>query len=106
MPCQSDLPVCQRTFGHLLSTFKPQGLPATVRGLIDYPLEVPVLFPIEAGPEPWPLWDICCAFAAQYVKIYEQPERYGVWGHDMADLWIDQMDYYPDHELFHAVMGS
>jgi hypothetical protein len=86
--------------------FKPKGLPEKVRGLIDYPLEVPVLFPIEVGKEPWSLWRICCAFAEQYVRIYEHPDRYGVWGHDLADLWIERLAYYPKHRLIWPTIGS
>src|SRR4051794_1552884 len=48
-------------------------LPVTARGLIYYPMQVPVLFTIETGPSPWSLWDICCAFADQYGRIYEHP---------------------------------
>jgi hypothetical protein len=55
-----------------------EGLPTTVRGLIDYPLERPYLFTINVGEEPWSVWDICCAFAEQYARIYEQPEKYGI----------------------------
>jgi hypothetical protein len=86
--------------------FKPEGLPERVRGLINYPLEVPVLFPIEVGKEPWSLWRICCAFAEQYVRTYEHPDRYGVWGHDLADLWIEGLAYYPKHRLIWATIGS
>jgi len=57
-----------------------EGLPTTVRGLIDYPLERPSFFTVDVGPAPWSVWNICCAFAEQYARIYEQPEKYGVWG--------------------------
>jgi hypothetical protein len=83
-----------------------EGLPATVRGLIDYPLERPCLFTIDAGDEPWSIWDICCAFADQYASIYEQPEKYGVWGHDMTDLWIERLLYYPEKGLIYPHVGS
>ena len=83
-----------------------EGLPVSVRGLIDYPVETPVLFTIEVGEEPWSLWDICCAFADQYAKIYETPQRYGVWGHDITDLWIEGLVYYPQERLIYALMGS
>jgi hypothetical protein len=85
---------------------EPEGLPLTVRGLIDYPVEVPVLFQIETGRDPWSLWEICCAFADQYAKIYEQPKRYGVWGHDLNDLWIEGLVYYPKEQLIYPLMGS
>jgi hypothetical protein len=86
--------------------YKLDGLQERVRGIIHYPLEVPVLFPIEVGPEPWSLWDVCCAFADQYVRIYEHPGRYGVWGHDLSDLAITGLTYYPDHELIDADISS
>ncbi|MBX9628549.1 MAG: hypothetical protein K2X82_32430 [Gemmataceae bacterium] len=83
-----------------------EGLPATVRGLIDYPLERPCLFAIEVGAEPWSIWDICSAFADQYARIYEQPERYGIWGHDLSDLWIERLLYFPEKNLIYPHMGS
>ncbi len=81
-------------------------LPVTVRGLIDYPIGSPVLFTIETGSSPWSLWDICCAFADHYDRIYEHPERYGIWGHDITDLWIERLEYYPELRLIHPFVGS
>jgi hypothetical protein len=81
-------------------------LPDTVRGLIDYPLRVPVLFSIATGAPPWTVWDICCAFADQYERIYEHPGRYGVWGHDLADLWIDGLSYCPEEKLILPLISS
>ena len=81
-------------------------LPHTVRGLIDYPMEVPVLFTVETGKEPWQVWDICCAFADQYERIYEQPDRYGVYGHDLTDLWIDGLAYFPVENLVYPWLSS
>lgn len=83
-----------------------EGLPTTVRGLIDYPLERPCLFTIAVGGEPWSVWDICCAFADQYRRIYEQPEKYGIWGHDLSDLWIERLLYFPDKGLIYPHVGS
>jgi hypothetical protein len=83
-----------------------EGLPATVRGLIDYPLERPYLFTINVGEEPWSLWNICCAFADQYARVYEQPEKYGVGGHDLTDLWIERLLYFPEKQLIYPHIGS
>jgi hypothetical protein len=83
-----------------------EGLPTTVRGLIDYPLERPCVFTINVGEEPWSIWDICCAFAEQYARIYEQPEKYGVWGHDLIDLWIEELLYFPEKRLIYPYVGS
>jgi hypothetical protein len=85
---------------------EPEGLPKTVRGMIDYPLERPCLFTINVGEEPWSVWDICCAFAEQYARIYEQPERYGVWGHDLSDLWIEGLLYFSEKRLIYPHVGS
>jgi hypothetical protein len=81
-------------------------LPATTRGLITYPLEKPVLFTIRLESSFWELWDIFCAFADQYAAIYEQPQRYGVWGHDFSDLWIELLYYYPERNIIYPSVGS
>jgi hypothetical protein len=83
-----------------------EGLPTTVRGLIDYPLERACLFTIKVGEEPWSVWDICCAFAEQYARVYEQPEKYGIWGHDLADLYIERLLYFPEKRLIYPEVGS
>jgi hypothetical protein len=83
-----------------------EGLPSAVRGLIDYPLERPCLFTVKVGEEPWSVWDICCAFAEQYARIYEQPEKYGIWGHDLSDLWIERLLYFPEKRLIYPHVGS
>lgn len=83
-----------------------EGLPTTVRGLIDYPIGSPVLFPIETGEAPWSLWDICCAIADQYDRMYEDAGRYGIWGHDITDLWIESLLYYPGERLIYPQIGS
>ena len=44
--------------------------------------------------------------AVPCYRIYEHPDRYGVWGHDLADLWIEGLAYYPKHRLIWATIGS
>jgi hypothetical protein len=85
---------------------KPLELPKKVRGLIDYPFEVATLFDIETTDNPWDVWDICCSFADQYMKLYERPEKYGIWGADLSSLWIEDLLYYPDHHLIYPRVGS
>jgi hypothetical protein len=65
-----------------------------------------VLFEIETGEEPWDVWRILCSFADEYVKVYEDAERFGVWGHDITDLWIDGLAYLPDERLIYPFMSS
>jgi hypothetical protein len=86
--------------------FEKEGLPSSVRGLIDYPLQVPLLFTIETGKEPWSVWDICAAFADQYAIIYEHPQRYGVWGHDLSDLCLERLLFFPERKLIYPHVGS
>lgn len=80
--------------------------PSQARGLIDYPLGKPVLFSITLGEHGWYLWDILTAFSDQYAKIYENPGQYEIWGHDLDDLWIEQLHYYPSKKLIHPLVGS
>jgi hypothetical protein len=86
--------------------FESEDMPETVRGLIDYPLDKPVLFTIETGTSPWFLWDILSAFADQYAQIYEHPQRFGVWGHDLSDLWIERLFYFPERRVIYPFVGS
>ncbi len=87
-------------------TMEKEGLPSIVRGLINYPLKRPCVFTINIGKEPWSIWEVCCAFAEQYARIYEQPEKYGIWGHDLTDLWIERLFYFPDKRLIYPHIGS
>ncbi len=91
--------------GDVVQYVEPE-LPISVRCLLDYPLEVPVLFTIETGNRPWDVWDICVAIADQYALIYESPDAHGVWGHDITDLWIESLWYYPQERLIHPHIGS
>ena len=70
------------------------------------PSERPCLFTVDVGEEPWSVWDICYAFAEQYARIYEQPEQYGIWGHDLSDLWIERLLYFPEKRLIYPHVGS
>jgi hypothetical protein len=80
--------------------------PKVVRGLIDYPLDRPVVFSIDLKSEMWYLWDILSAFSDQYARIYEDAERFGVWGHDLDDLWIERLFYYPQEQEIYPFVGS
>lgn len=84
----------------------PEPPPVAVRCVLDYPMEVPVLFTIETGAQPWSVWDICCAIADQYARLYEQASRYGVWGHDIDDLVIEELLYFPEERLIYPHIGS
>jgi hypothetical protein len=80
--------------------------PKVVRGLIDYPLDKPVVFSIDLNSEMWYLWDILTAFSDEYARIYEDAETFRVWGHDLDDLWIERLLYYPQRQLIYPFVGS
>ena len=40
------------------------------------------------------------------MRLYEQPEQYGIWGADLSSLWIEDLVYYPDHQLIYPHVGS
>jgi hypothetical protein len=80
--------------------------PGRTRGLLDCPLVAPILFDIELGPQPWPLQDVCAAFADQYLKIYEQPDAFGIEFHDIADLCIECMYYVPHKGILYPSIGT
>jgi hypothetical protein len=87
-------------------TYELLELPAKVKGLVTYPFEVATLFDVEAGCSPWNVWDICCAFSDQYMKLYEHPEKHGIWGSDLSSLWIEDLIYFPEHQLIYPHVGS
>jgi hypothetical protein len=81
-------------------------LPITARGLIDYPVEKPVVFDLVTGDEPWDIWDIYRAFADQYDRILGVPRRLG--GRQVGvpnNLWIEGLTYYPPERLIHPWIG-
>ena len=86
--------------------FDQEDLPTTVRVLLDYPLDRPALFTIEVGPSPWSVWHLCCAIADLYARIYEQPEHYGINAHDLTDLYIEDLRYFPQKNLIYPYIGS
>jgi hypothetical protein len=83
--------------------------------MIDYPVDKPVrvtvyepyfaqdgveskMAPISVG---YFLWTV----AQAYRRIYRCSERYGVWGHCLADLRFDSMDVYSGSRI-HLNVGS
>jgi hypothetical protein len=82
-------------------------LPVTARGLIDYPVENPVVFDLVIGYEPWAIWAICCAFADQYDRILGVPRRLGGLRVGVPnDLWIERLTFYPPDRLIYPWIGS
>lgn len=75
------------------------GLPNKVRGLINDYVEVATLFEIEAGEHDlWDVAEICLAFAEKYEELLGEY----LW----EDLWIEDLIYYPDHQLIYPSLGT
>jgi hypothetical protein len=108
--CAGPFEIGRRRFIHTLEAYVEDNnieFPKTAVGLIDDPLERPVLFAIDFEEEGyWNLSEILEAFADQYHMIYENPRRFGVSGHDLSNLWIEQLKYYPSKKLIYPYIGT
>ena len=64
-------------------------LPAeeTFKLFIDYPCDK-TEFQIKTGKKGLGLAGLVTAIVKNYSKIYEDPDKYNVWGHDMGDLYL------------------
>jgi hypothetical protein len=108
--CSGPYEIGRRRIIHTLDDYvedKDIEFPMTAFGLIDDPLERPVLFEIAFEEEGyWNLSEILEAFADRYHMIYENPQRFGVSGHDLSNLWIEQLKYYPSKKLIYPYIGT
>jgi hypothetical protein len=89
--------------------------PGSIRVRFSYPLAQPVVFELNKSENPsvpWTAWDFALAICDQYVKIYEEEDattpvpagpsqglafnrnettgKYGIWGHGIDDLVLDE----------------
>lgn len=58
---------------------------------IDYPLEKPTYRFIKTGKVMMELWAILNKIEKFYREIYEDPEKYHVYGHDITDLVVESV---------------
>src|SRR5262249_44441397 len=108
--CSGPYEIGRRRIIHTLDDYvknRDIKFPKTAIGLIDDPLEHPMQFQIDFEEEGyWNLSEILDAFADQYHMIYENPRRFGVTGHDLSNLWIEQLKYYPSKKLIYPYIGT
>lgn len=57
--------------------------------MIDYPLENPVKFEITTGSKGLSPGELLRKIGKIYEKIYQSPEKYKVYGHDVEDLSLE-----------------
>lgn len=95
-PDQADLlvgiPPRDGDIWHTWYGFEPRDLVV----VIDYPLDEPVkrLIPTERYVHPSGIASFgrfLLAVAEEYMEIYRNPEKYGVFGHGMGDLYFEKV---------------
>jgi hypothetical protein len=57
--------------------------------IINYPLDREYHFVIKTGKKGMGLIDLLRKIGKVYNKIYFDPDKYGVWGHDIHDLQLE-----------------
>ena len=70
--------------------------PRDLMVILDYPLDKPikVLIPAEEYTRPSGLASFgmfLLAVARKYEELYQAPQRYGIWGHGIGDLYFEMV---------------
>ena len=93
--------------GGVFEEYKVDGLKNgdKIVGYIDYPLA-----PDKAQKFQF-TWkenrfDLCRQICEAYHSIYEEKEKYGVWGHDIGDLVIEQLQIDTEKKTVELFIGS
>lgn len=58
---------------------------------INYPVEGSIDFKFNTGPEGMSYPELVSKIGKCYKTIYKNPEKYGVWGHGIGDLFLEQI---------------
>lgn len=72
---------------------------------VDYPLSVTSSINIEVT-ENTNVSTIISKIADEYRRIYENPKEYGIWGHGLGDLWIEELTLDTDAKKINLYVGS
>jgi hypothetical protein len=71
----------------------------------DYPIKSPVQFPFHHDGG-FTLKDILMAVRDGYNRIYEDAEKYGVWGYEVDDLFLESVETATSTLIILTVSGS
>lgn len=82
------------------SIFLPAG---TWTVTIDYPLSVEYTFKVKG---PISGYDLAIKVAKEYVKIYNAPKVWGIWGHGIGDLVVEGFVVNFDKKTVEVLIGS
>lgn len=75
--------------------------------IFDYPISEPVTFAYTTKNKGgWTRKMLFGAIKEGYRNIYEDPDEYGVWGHDMQDLVIEAVHSNKAGNRFTLSVGS
>ncbi len=73
--------------------------------IADYPLEKAFNFKISTN-DGMDLLEIYNCIGRIYKEIYKDPDKYGVWGHDRNDLFLESVTIDYDKKTIMVGMGS
>lgn len=73
---------------------------------LTYPLSVEPRFKVKTGKNGMGTQALVHKIAKAYEKIYKNPEGYGIWGHDISDLYIEQICVNYKTKKIDVSMGS
>jgi hypothetical protein len=71
----------------------------------DYPISTPVIMKFKSK-DGFDLVKIINCIIEGYYKIYKDGDKYGIWGHSIDDLSIEEIRYCKDKNLITMCVGS
>lgn len=74
--------------------------------IIDYPVSQDFVFPINTGKSGISLISLINEIGKAYRKIYKNPSKYGVWGHDIGDLILVEIKVNHKKKLINIIVDS
>lgn len=73
---------------------------------IDYPLSVKAAFPLKTGKNGMGLPRLLQEIGKAYREVYENDEKYGIWGHGIGDLWLEGINIDLEKKTVRLSVGS
>lgn len=73
---------------------------------INYPIEKPVIFKVKTRTRGMNTNDLCSRIVECYIVIYNNCEKYGVWGHSIGELFLEGVAINHETKQISIDMGS
>ena len=74
--------------------------------IIDYPLSCKAEFIIKCDGKGLDLQGLVKKIINSYYEIYENEKKYGIWGHDIVDLYLEGITVDHSKKIIILDMGS